>query len=359
MKKQNVMPVAVLTVICIIVAALLAVVNALTEPVITDRNEVAVQESLTKVMTDGEFDSEPDTLKANAPETISQVYTEKNGKGTVVVLVTNKGYTGNPIGITVGIGSDGKITGMVVTRNEESIVPGELKPGGTYGEHYVGAGAEDVVELETGATVVFTESAIKGAVNDAFTYLGFAEEKPELPREESEIEERAKALYGSGSENLKSSTPENCEYVKRIYKESGKKSYVAYAFAYSQYGTPEFEFLVFVDENGTVKAVDKILWKVSDPKPEWGYNPPGEEEVNAFFESFVGKNTNDINSVDVATGATNTSNRVKAAALESVNESFAVVEDYTARVIGIVVLCAAAVSVVAYVIIIKKRRAVK
>ena len=317
MTKKNIMPVLVLTVICIVVALALGAINLLTEPVITNRNDQAVQDSLEKVMPGGQFNSEPDELKDGAPETVVKTYTEKNGKGTVVVLVTYKGYTGNAIGLTVGIGSDGKITGMVITQNNESIIPSELKPGGTYGDHYVGAEAADVPELSTGATVVFTESAIKDAVNDAFAYLGFAETKPELPRDEAEIEELAKALYGAGSENLECSKPQNSEYVKRIYKEKDGGSYVAYAFAYSQYGTPEFEFLVHVDENGTVKAVKKILWKVSDAKPEWGYNPPSEETVDAFFAGFVGKNANDIKSVDVATGTTSTSNRVKDAAYES------------------------------------------
>lgn len=317
MTKKNLMPVIVLTAICIIVAALLGAVNALTEPEIEERNEAAVSASLSKAMPGGEFNSEPDELKAGAPATITKVYTEKNGMGTVVVLLTNKGYTGQNIGLTVGIDSEGKITGLQITQNGESIVPSELKPNGSYGNHYVGIGADELPELSTGATVVFTEGAIKGAINDAFVYLGFAESLPELPREESEIEEMAKALYGNGSENLESQTPGNCDYVKRIYKEEGKDSYVAYAFVYSQYKAPEFEFLVHVDENGTIKAIDKILWKVSDPKPEYGYNPPSEAQVEAFFNSFIGKNAATVTSVDIATGATNTAGRVREAFAES------------------------------------------
>ena len=317
MTKKNLMPVIILTAICIIVAAILATVNALTEPIIDDRNNSAINESLGKVMEGGKFNSEPDELKDGAPETISKVYTEKNGMGTVVVLVTNKGYTGKNIGITVGIDSDGKITGMEITQNEESIVPPELKPGGSYGEHYIGAGAEDIPELSTGATVVFTEAAIKNAIGDAFVYLGFSEEAPELPRDEAEIEELAKELYGAGAENLVSTTPEGATYVKRIYRESGKGSFVAYAFTYSQYGDAEFEFLVFVDAEGKIEKIQKILWKVSDAAPDWGYNPPSEERVNELFASFVGKNASDINSVDIVTGATNTAGRVRDAVAEA------------------------------------------
>ncbi len=318
MNKKNIMPVAVLTVICVIVAALLGAVHMLTAPVVTERNEAAVSKSLGEVMQGGQFNSEPDALKNDAPSTVKKVYTEKNGMGTVVVLLTNKGYTGKNIGLTVGIDKEGKITGMKVTQNEESIVPNELKPGGTYGNHYVGASAEDIPELSTGATVVYTEGAIKDALNDAFAYLGFIESKPELPRNEAEIENLARALYGDGANKLKSLTPAESQYVKRIYKEDGKSSFIAYAFAYSQYGTPEFEFLIHVDENGSVKAIKKILWKVSDAKPEWGYNPPSDEVVDSFFGSFVGKDSNTVPEVDISTGATNTAGKVRDAAAEAI-----------------------------------------
>ena len=316
MTKKNLMPIIVLTAICLVVAALLGAVNYFTEPKIALRNDKAILESLDKAMPGGEFNPKPDKLHANAPKTVSRAYTEKNGKGTVIVLLTTEGYTGKPIGITVGISSEGKITGMEITQNEESIVPPQLQPGGSYGQHFKDKGADDIADVVTGATVVYTEGAIKNALNDAFTYLGLAEALPELPREESEIKNLAQQFYGNSSAKLESSTPEKCEYVKRIYKEKGKNSYVAYAFAYSQYGTPEFEFLVYVGEDGTVTAVNKILWKVSDPKPEWGYNPPSDEVVDAFFQSLVGKNIHNISSVDVATGVTNTSNKVKDAALE-------------------------------------------
>ena len=316
MKKIEFKSIAVLVAISFVVALLLAGVNMLTKPWIDEREARIKLESVKIVMPDGEFNVDPDELKPDAPETVKSVYTEKNGNGYVVMLVTTKGYTGREIGIIVSILSDGKIGKMVITKNEESIVPDELKPNGSYGDHYVGAEAEDIPELSTGATVAFTESAIKNAVTDAFIYLGFVEIKPELPRAESEIEELAKELYGEGAEDLVSITPSGHEYVKRIYREKGSNAYVAYAFAYSLYGTTEFEFLVYVDENGIVKKVNKILWKVSDPKPEWGYNPPSEEVVDAFFQSFVGKSANSITSVEIVTGATSTSNKVKDAAYE-------------------------------------------
>ena len=144
--------------------------------------------------------------------------------------------------------------------------------------------------------------------------------------------------------------------MKRVYKEKGSKSYVAYAFAYSQYGTPEFEFLVYVGEDGTVKDIDKIIWKSSDAG--WGYVPPSDAVVDVFFESFVGKNMNNIEKVDVVTGSTATSNRVIAAALETLQINVTE-KSLTPRIIGISILVAAAIGTAAAVVISKKRRAVK
>ncbi len=359
MTKKNLMPVIVLTAICIIVAALLGLVNYFTEPEIRDRNEKEIQASLTKVMPDGLFNAEPDELENGAPKTITKVYTEKSGKGTVVVLETNKGYTGKPIGLTVGIDGNGKITGMVITRNEESIVPAELMPGGTYGNHYVGISAKELPELSTGATVVFTESAIKGAIRDAFVYLGFEKELPDLPRKEAEITSLAKEFYGEGAEKLESYTAKGTTYLKRFYKEDGKSSYVAYAFAYSpQYGTPEFEVLVHVDENGTITNIKKVLWKVSDPKPEWGYIPPTDAEVDALFNSFIGTGVGSAGSVDVECGATNTSNRLRDAIVEAVSIDVTE-ESQLPRITAIVIFALAAVTVATAIILKKKRRAVR
>ena len=136
MKLKTFLPIIVLSVICIVVALALGVVNMITAPIIAEADAAKVAESLKIVMPDGSFDSTPDALKPDAPETVKQVYTDKNGGGYVVVLSTFKGYEGKEIGITVGIDASGKIIKAVVTKNEDSIVPDMLKPMGSYGDAY-------------------------------------------------------------------------------------------------------------------------------------------------------------------------------------------------------------------------------
>ena len=156
-----------------------------------------------------------------------------------------------------------------------------------------------------------------------------------------------------------STTPEGATYVKRIYRESGKGSFVAYAFTYSQYGDAEFEFLVFVDAEGKIEKIQKILWKVSDAAPDWGYNPPSEERVNELFASLVGKNANTVGSVDIETGATNTAGKVRDAALEALGFFEGAKTCYAPRIIGISALVLGAIISAAAVVIYKKRRTVK
>ena len=232
--KKNMKPTLVLGAICILVAALLAAVNLIADPIIKERDAKKALESIVAVMPDGDFNTEPDELRADAPETVKAVYTDKNGAGYVVLLETNKGYTGNNIGITVAIGADGKIIDATVTKNEESITNG-VEPGGSYGENYKGVGADGVATLVTGVTVKYTEAAIKNAIYDAFTYLGLAEggvevapdegeeEKPEVAplRSDEEIIAAAKAL--SGASTAEDVTPAwNRPYnMPRLYKLNG------------------------------------------------------------------------------------------------------------------------------------------
>jgi hypothetical protein len=251
---------------------------------------------------------------------------------------------------------------MAITQNEESIVPAELKPGGNYGDAYVGKGGDDIADLETGATVKYTEAAIKSAVSDALVYLNFAEEKPDIPRAEEELLTLAKDFYaanGGSADGLEVSVPEDTTFVKRIYREKGKQYCVAYAVSISQYGTPEFELLVYIGADGSVQDISKILWKVSDARPDWGYNPPTEDKVDEFFDSFVGKNEETVSSVDIENGTTNTSGKLRDAVAECFGYGGEPTVSYAARIIGIAVICSALIGFVAILIINRKRRAAK
>ena len=169
----------------------------------------------------------------------------------------------------------------------------------------------------------------------------------------------ATELYAKSSAKLECIELEGYDYSRLVFFEQGESSYIVYSLNYSRYGTPEFEFLTLVGEDGSIKAVKKILWKVSDAKPEWGYNPPSNEVVDSFFGSFVGKNSSTISSVEVETGATNTASGVRDAALEALEVEFDRGSGNVPRIVGIVILSSAAVFTAAMIVLYKKRRALK
>ena len=315
--KKNLMPIVVLSAICIVVALLLGVTNLITAPEIERRNNEAIFASLRLVIPEGEFNTEPDPLRAGAPETVKSVYTEKTGKGTVIILETTKGYTGKAIGITVGIDNDGKIIDTVITKNEESIVPDALKPMGAYGSAYKDATSDTVADVVTGATVKYTESAIKGALKDAFAYLGEGgSDEEKLPKTDAELADLIGELApGVSSENI---TPdEKSETLKRLYKLSDG-SFMAYIVTSTQYVPVETEAMVHIGSDGSVLAVKKLSWVVGHG-PESTPPAPDENEVNGLFGSFVGKDSAGIDGIDVVNGATGTSTHLRDAIKDAVD----------------------------------------
>ena len=103
MNRKNIKPVLVLSVICVVVALLLALVNMLTSAVIEKAEQETISASLQEVMPGGEFEK-IDAVKES--ETVSAVYKETSGKG-YVVTVEVQGFA-SEIAITVAVDNDGK-----------------------------------------------------------------------------------------------------------------------------------------------------------------------------------------------------------------------------------------------------------
>ena len=293
--------------ICILVALILAAINMVTGPIIKKMEEQKVYDSLREAL-DGEF--APVEIPAGAPDTVTGVYrVTENGEAVGhVVTVEKQGYA-STIVLTVGIKADGTVNRVVVTSQQETHGK-DIKP---LINGFAGVNEEGVADVEqvTGATI--TSKTIKDAVADAFKALsadaseGGEEEKEEtLPRTDAEIEALAKELAGEDAQ-LESVAVENTTNVKRVYRVSGNKGYIAYTFTINErYGTIDTENLVYIGTNGAIKKIDKLTWSVSEAAPDWGYIPPTDEEMDQFYAELNGKNKDTIGDVDLATGATNT-----------------------------------------------------
>ena len=156
---KNIKSIISLTLICTVMAALLASTNYVTAPIIEEQQSAAANEALLIVYPDGEGFEAVDLTQYEMPETITEGYKETNGG--YVFKMTTTGY-GSGLVIMCGIDKDGNVTGATCLQSTETL--SEEK---TYGEKLVGASIEtiDGVDTVTGATM--TTGAYKNAVKDA------------------------------------------------------------------------------------------------------------------------------------------------------------------------------------------------
>ncbi len=148
-----------LTVICAVVAVLLAATNFITSPIIEANEAAAANEALLVVMPNGTGFEPVDISSYTLPSTVNEVF--KEASGGYVVKLTTSGYSTGMV-IMVGIDANGAVTGATCLGSGETL--GYEK---TYGETTVGATLETVDSLDTIAGATRTTEGYKNAVKDA------------------------------------------------------------------------------------------------------------------------------------------------------------------------------------------------
>ena len=166
--KKHLSSIISLTVICAVVAALLAGTNSLTAPIIEKNQSAAANEALLVVMPEGKDFAEVDLSQYELPASVLEAYGESGG-GHVFKL-TATGYGPDMI-IMCGVDATGAVTGAVCLSSNETL--GYEK---TYGQNTVGATVEtiDSVDTVTGATLTTKNyrDAVKDALNAAIILGG-------------------------------------------------------------------------------------------------------------------------------------------------------------------------------------------
>ena len=157
--KKYVKSIGALTVICAVMAIILAMTNSITAPIIKENDSAAANEALLVVMPDGEGFEPVDISTVELPATVTAAYKEASG-GCVVQLLTS-GYGPNMV-IMCGVSAEGTVTGAVCLSSGETL--GYEK---TYGENMVGKTAEDVDSVDTISGATLTTTGYKNAVKDA------------------------------------------------------------------------------------------------------------------------------------------------------------------------------------------------
>lgn len=172
-KKENLMPTIVLGTICIVVAAVLALLNMLTAPAIAEETERRQTQSLTDAFPSeaayADLAFEELTELSDVPDTVTGVYREKGGRGYAVLLSTKTNFTasGTAMNITVAVDTEGKILGICLTSYTESKDIGK----DSYPKEFYGKDKEAVEATPHVSGASYSSRAFRAALADALAVL--------------------------------------------------------------------------------------------------------------------------------------------------------------------------------------------
>ncbi len=243
--KKYIKSIISLTIICAVVAALLAGTNMITAPIIEKNAGAAANKALLEVMPDGGDFTAVDLTKYTLPESVLEAYTASNGG--CVVKVTGKGYGPNMV-IMCGIDANGVVTGAVCLSSNETL--GVEK---TFGETTKGATSDTIDDLATVSGATMTTGAYKGAVKDALnTAIIIGGGSADIRTEEEKLADNLKAALPTADKFTETFISEKLENVTAIYKADNDTGYV--------YVTKSGEEEIFVG----VDADGKVISAVAD-----------------------------------------------------------------------------------------------
>ena len=162
-KKDFVMPIVVLTVICLVITAALAITNSFTEPVIAAAAAQRAEAARIEIIPEAEgFEA---VEAAGLPGTVSEVYRTTNDCGYIFMLTTI-GY-GGEMELICGIDNEGRIISVKTLKHGETKGMGSKTTEEPFRSQFVGKDASlEGVDAITGATI--SSKAYLGAVQDAF-----------------------------------------------------------------------------------------------------------------------------------------------------------------------------------------------
>ncbi len=161
--KKSLKDVVVLVAICAVFALALAYVNSITAPIIEKGRLLRANEAYIAVMPGAEgFENVDLTTYNNLPASVVAAKKEVGGMG-YAVEVNVTGYKPGMV-VIVGVTNDGIVTGAKCTESSETN--GVEK---SYGDKFVGLGADGVDGVDIVAASTMTSNGYKKAVSDAIT----------------------------------------------------------------------------------------------------------------------------------------------------------------------------------------------
>ena len=253
--KNYIKSVGALTVICGVVAILLALTNSITAPIIEKNASSAANEALVIVLPDGEEFTSVDLSSYTLPATVTEAFTEKNGG--VVVKLTTTGY-GSDMVIMVGIDGSGTVTGATCLSSNETL--GHEK---TYGESTIGATVDTIDGFDVVAGATMTTDAYKSAVKDALnTAIILGGGSVDVRTEEEILADNLNAALADGEGEFESVFIAEAidESITAVYKAVNGKGYVFVVGKASADTEETEEIFVGTDAEGNVLTeVDEAI----------------------------------------------------------------------------------------------------
>lgn len=283
-KKELLMPTVVLTVICLIASAALALTNNITAPLIAAAQAESARQARLVVLPEADDFTQ---VTAYTTENIVDVYAANNGTG-YAITATAKGYAG-PIQVMVGITAEGTIAETQVIVSEESPGLGSRVAEEPYRSQFCGKDASlEGVDMISGSTI--SSAAFESAVASAFKVYA------EVSGADLGLEEAVdpRTTFFPNSEL----TPIELEGAEEAYR-AGASGYVLLVTV-PGYNDSVMEVFAGIDANG--KLVGVALG--ANGESAGVGTRVGEPEHTA---KFVGRDIGNVAEVDVVTGATTSS----------------------------------------------------
>ena len=218
--RKHLTTICSLTIICAVVAILLAATNHITAPIIKEQENSAAFAALTEVFPGGEGFEQIDISKHELPNTITEAYSEKSG-GYVFKIETS-GYNSGLI-IMCGVDSNGAVTGATYIASSETL--GAEKD---YGDNLVGSTKDSIDGVATVSGATKTTGAYKNAAKDAINasiILGGG--SVDLRDEAQILNDNLSAALPEGEGKFTSLfITEELDGVSAVYKADNDKGYV-------------------------------------------------------------------------------------------------------------------------------------
>lgn len=305
MTKQNIMPVVVLTVICLAVAILLGAVNMLTKDTIAANALLKEQASLIEVLpSEAGFDQLEVTAEMSS--TVSSVYKEKAGGGYVFIVKTSTQYSKGDTVITVGI-KDGEVIGIKLTAYYDS-----KNFGSDYPDNFIGKDIDSYSDVAHVSGVTYSSEAFKNAVGDALAaeailtagtstvseksvIAPLSAKAAELPKTDEELSELINELVDGVDTAEFTLTADAPEALKKLYTTANGGA-VAYIVVPGEWVPVATEALVYINSQGVIENINLLSWIVGH-----GVEP------GSFASDFIGKSFWNYGEIELVSGATGTS----------------------------------------------------